>query len=72
MNKCIGKNCEQNKKCSLDKTGDGNMVLDLAILNRKYPKIVPYEKKIIFKFTCGFQNCDFLPRFYGLSHILSA
>ena len=27
------------KKCSLDKIGEGNLVLDLAISPQKYPKI---------------------------------
>ena len=35
----------QNKKCSLDKTGEGNVVLDYAISAQKYPKIVTQEKE---------------------------
>ena len=38
----------QNKKCSWDKTGEGNVLLDLAISAQKYPKIVTQEKE---KFT---------------------
>ena len=33
------------KKCSLDKTGEGNMLLDLAISAQKYPKVVTQEKE---------------------------
>ena len=36
-----------NKKNSLDKNGEGIMVLDYAISAQKYPKIVPQEKKKI-------------------------
>ena len=35
----------QNKKCSWDKTGEGNVPLDLAISAQKYPKIVTQEKE---------------------------
>ena len=35
----------QNKKCSWDKTGEGNVVLDYAISAQKDPKIVTQEKE---------------------------
>ena len=35
----------QNKKCSWDKTGEWNVVLDYAISAQKYPKIVTQEKE---------------------------
>ena len=46
MIKCINKTCEQNKKCSSDKTGEGKVVSDLAVSAEKYHKIVMQEKKI--------------------------
>ena len=33
------------KKCSWDKTGEGNVVLDDAVSAQKYPKIVMQEKE---------------------------
>ena len=39
------------KKCILDKAGDGNVVLDLAISAKKYSKIVSQEKKIFQGFS---------------------
>ena len=45
MLKCIKQTCHQKKKCSWDKTGEVNVVLDYAISAQKYPKIVPQEKK---------------------------
>ena len=34
-----------NTNCSLDKTGEGNVVLDLAISAQKYSKIYTQQKK---------------------------
>ena len=45
MFKCINQTFHQNKKCSWNKTGEGNVVLDYAISAQKYPKIVTQEKK---------------------------
>ena len=39
------KTFNQYKNCSLDKTGEGNVVSDLAISAQKYPKIVTQEKQ---------------------------
>ena len=44
MFKSINHTFHQNKKCSWDKTGEGNVVLDYAISAQKYPKIVTQEK----------------------------
>ena len=41
----IKKTFNQYKNCSLDKTGEGNVVSDLAISAQKYPKIVTQEKE---------------------------
>ena len=49
MFRSINKTSEQNKKCSLDKTKEWNVVLDLAISAHKYLKIVTQEKKIMCK-----------------------
>ena len=61
---CINKTFHQNKKCSWDKTGEGNVVLDYAISAQKYPKIVTQEKE---KFkespTVVFKTMSF---FYGV------
>ena len=45
--RCISQTCDQNKKCSLDKTVEENEVLELAISAHKYTKI--YMHKINFK-----------------------
>ena len=45
MFRCINQTFHQNKKCSWDKTGEGNVLLDLAISAQKYPKIVTQEKE---------------------------
>ena len=42
---CVNETFNQNKNCSLDKTGEGNVVSDLAISAQKYPKIVTQEKE---------------------------
>ena len=42
---CVNETFHQNKKCSWDKTGEGNVLLDLAISAQKYPKIVTQEKE---------------------------
>ena len=42
---CVDETFHQNKKCSWDKTGEGNVVLDYAISAQKYPKIVKQEKE---------------------------
>ena len=47
MFRCIIQTFHCNTKFSLDKTGEGIMVLDYAISAQKYPKIVPQEKKKI-------------------------
>ena len=39
------KTFNQYKNCSLDKTGEGNMVSDLAISPQKYPKSGMQEKE---------------------------
>ena len=51
----------QYKNCSLDKTGEWNVVSDLAISPQKYPKIGTQEKenvkesvKLVFKTTLLF------------------
>ena len=44
MFKCINQTFHQNRKCSLDKTVEENVVLDYAISTQKYPKIVTREK----------------------------
>ena len=41
----IKKTFNQHKNCSLDKTGEGNVVSDLEISAQKYPKIVTQEKE---------------------------
>ena len=41
----IKKTFNQNKNCSLDKTGEGNVVSDLAISPQKYPKIGTQEEE---------------------------
>ena len=38
------KTFNQYQNCSLDKTGDGNVVSDLAISAQKYPKIFTQDK----------------------------
>ena len=64
MFKCINQTFHQNRKCSWDKTGEGNVVLDYAISAQKYPKIVTQEKE---KFkespTVVFKTMSF---FYGV------
>ena len=45
MIKCKNQTFHQNKKCSWDKTGEENVVLDYAISAQKYPKIVTQEKE---------------------------
>ena len=45
MFKCINQTFHQNRKCSWDKTGEENVVLDYAIYAQKYPKIVKQEKE---------------------------
>jgi hypothetical protein len=45
MFKCINQTFQQNTKCSWDKTGEWNVVLDYAISAQKYPKIVTQEKE---------------------------
>ena len=61
---CVNETFHQNKKCSWDKTGEGNVVLDYAISAQKYPKIVTQEKE---KFkespTVVFKTMSF---FYGV------
>ena len=42
---CVNETFHQNKKCSWDKTGEGNGVLDYAISAQKYPKIVMQVKE---------------------------
>ena len=42
---CVNETFHQNKKCSWDKTGEGNGVLDYAISAQTYPKIVTQEKE---------------------------
>jgi len=64
MFKCINQTFHQNRKCSWDKTGEGNVVLDYAISAQKYPRIVTQEKE---KFkespTVVFKTMSF---FYGV------
>ena len=67
----IKKTFNQNKNCSLNKTGEGNVVSDLAISAQKYPKIVTQEKE---KFQgirdTVFQNyVVFLRSFDGIFHM---
>ena len=40
--KCIHHTFNQNEKCSLDKTGQGNELIDFAISAQKFPKIVRF------------------------------
>ena len=61
MFKCSQQRTDQKKKI-LDKTGEINVVLDLAISARKCPKIVTQEEEkiyarslaVFFKTTLGF------------------
>ena len=46
MFKCLNPTFNPNKKISLDKTGEGNVVLDLAISAQKYPKFVTQVEQI--------------------------
>ena len=41
----IKKTFNQYKSCSIDITGEGNVVSDLVVLAQKYPKIVMQEKE---------------------------
>jgi hypothetical protein len=41
----LKKTFNRYKNCSLDKTGEGNVVSDLAISLQKYPKIGTQEKE---------------------------
>ena len=50
----IKKTFNQNKNCSLDKTGEGNVVSDLAISPQKYPKIGTQEEQ---KMSRNLQHC---------------
>ena len=43
MFRCINQTFQHDKKISWDKTEEGNMVLDYAIIAQKYPKIVTQE-----------------------------
>ena len=45
MFNCINQTLNRYNKYSLDKNGEGNVVLDLAISSRKFPKIVKQEEK---------------------------
>ena len=45
MFRCINQTFHHYKKCSWEKTGERNMMLDYAISAQKYPKIVSQEKK---------------------------
>ena len=47
MFKCIVQTFNQNKNCSWDKTGEGNVVLDYAISAQKYPKIVSGWNRVV-------------------------
>ena len=51
---------QNNKKCSWDKTGEGNVLLHLAFSAQKYPKIITQERDI-------FQGIN---RIYGVQGIL--
>ena len=46
MFNCINQTVNQCNKCSLDKTGEGNGVLDLTISAQKYPKFVTQVEQI--------------------------
>ena len=46
MFKCINPTFNQHKKCSFDKTGEGNVVLDLTISDQKCPKLVTQVEQI--------------------------
>jgi len=50
----IKKTFNQNKNCSLDKTGEGNEVSDLAISPQKYPKIGTQEEQ---KMSRNLRHC---------------
>ena len=43
MFRCINQTFHHDKKNCWDKTEEGNMVLDYAIIAQKYPKIVTQE-----------------------------
>ena len=73
MFKCINTTSKKNKKCTLDKTGERNEVLDLTILAQKYPKTVKQQKEIV----CNLHKCfsklqRFLRLFDNVFHIYSS
>ena len=47
MFKGINQTCPHNKKFSLDKTGQANVSIDLAISAQKFHKIVTQEEKTL-------------------------
>ena len=61
---CVNETFHQNKKCSWDKTGEGNGVLDYAISAQTYPKIVTQEKEKFQRIRDSvFQNYVFFTEF---------
>ena len=66
---CINKTFHQNKKCSWDKTGEGNVVLDYAISAQKYPKIVTQEKEKFKESPTVFFSLVFLRSFDVVFHM---